>query len=66
MAWIVVSRTGLVTKGEGEVGMMVASVEIVMFSLDPNSMFVEGYIMGNRVFVGAIKFSEFNMRTESR
>ena len=52
MAWIVVSRTALVTKGEGELFMVVASVEIVIFSLEPDSVFVEGGIRRNRVLLG--------------
>ena len=34
MAWIMVSSIYLVTKGECEVGIVVASLDIVMFSLD--------------------------------
>ena len=65
MAWIVVSSTALVTKVEGKVWMVVASVEIVMSSLEMENVFVEGYIMGNIFFVGPVDFSEFNRRTES-
>ena len=65
MAWIVVSSTALVTKVEGKVWMVVASVEIVMSSLEMENVFVEGYIMGNIFFVGPVDFSEFNRRTKS-
>ena len=39
-----------IQKGGCEVGMMVASAEIVMFSLDPDHVLVEGDITGNAVF----------------
>ena len=43
------SIISLVTTGEGVVGMLVDSVEGEMFSLDLDSLFVEGYIMSNKV-----------------
>ena len=52
MAWIVVSRIYLYTNGEGEVGMVVSSVDIVMFSFDPDCIFVEGEITRNKVSLG--------------
>ena len=66
MACIEVSRTALVTTGKGKVGMVVASVDIVMFSLDPDHVFLEGDIMRNRVSIGFVDGSEFGRRTESR
>ena len=66
MAWIDVSITDLVTTGEGDKLMVVASVEIVIFSLDMDGMFVEGDIMRNRVFLGILDFSSFNRRKYSR
>ena len=38
------------TNGCGDLGIVVASVDIVMFSLDPDRVFVEGYILTNIVF----------------
>ena len=58
------SITDLVTTGEGDKLMVVASVEIVIFSLDMDGMFVEGDIMRNRVFVGIVDCSEFSRRIE--
>ena len=40
MDCIVVSRMYLVTKGEGEAGIVVDSVEIVIFSMDPDWVLV--------------------------
>ena len=36
-----------------------ASVDVVMFSLDPDHVFVEGYIMRNKVFVGLVDCSGY-------
>ena len=52
MDWIIESRTPLVTTCEGEVGMVVSSVDIVMFSFDPDCIFVEGEITRNKVSLG--------------
>ena len=38
--------------------MVVASVEIVRFSVEQNRMLVEGYIIRNKEFVGLVKCSE--------
>ena len=64
MACIVVSRITLVLKVEGEVGILLASVEILMFSLDMDSVFVEGYIMRDGYFVGVLDCSESHRITE--
>ena len=42
----------LYKNGESGVGMVVASVEIIMFSLDLDYVFVEGEITGNKVLLG--------------
>ena len=60
-----VSRRDFDRHCDGEVVLVVASVERVMFSLDTNNVFVEGYITRNRVFVGLADCYEFNRRTES-
>ena len=54
MACIEVSRTALVTTGKGKVGMVVASVDIVMFSVDSGFMLLYVDIMRNKVFVGLV------------
>ena len=41
MACIVVSRTVLVVKGEGDAGIVVATVEILMFPVNLNFVLVE-------------------------
>ena len=38
------------TNGNGYVGIVVASVDIVMLSMAPGCVFMEGYIMGNLGF----------------
>ena len=45
--------------------MVVASVEIVMFSLDLGCVLVDGDIIRNKVFIGLIDCSETDRRTES-
>ena len=47
MAWIEVSRIDLVATGELKVAMLVDPVNIVMVSLDPTRVFVEGDITRN-------------------
>ena len=48
--------------GEGDVGIVLASVDIVMFSLDPDRLFVEGYILTNRFFWACRLLFFFNTR----
>ena len=47
MSWIVVLSAALFTKGEGEAGRVVDSAEIVILSVDPDCVLLEGYIMRN-------------------
>ena len=54
------------TNGEGEVRMVVAPVDIVMFSVEPYHVLVEGDTMRNKVFVGILYCSENDRRIESR
>ena len=51
-------------KVEGE--LRITSVDIVLISLDPYHVFVEGYIMSDRVFVGVVDFYEFNREKYSQ
>ena len=44
--------------------MVVASVEIVMFSADPDCVFMEGDIMRSKCFVGLVYCSEIHRRTD--
>ena len=48
----VVSRQAWVIKDEGDSGMVVASVEIVSFSVEPDHVLVEGDIVRNKYFGG--------------
>ena len=66
MAWILVSRTALVTKCEGRSGMVVDSVELLMFKVYSYRVLVEGDIMRNKVFVWLVDCSGIDRRTESR
>ena len=45
--------------------MLVDSLEIVVLSVDPDHVFVEGCIIRNEVFVSLVYFSEMNRRTEA-
>ena len=60
------TRKALSETGEGKVGLVVASVEIVMFSLDTDYVFVEGDIKRSRVFVEIVDYFELDRRKESR
>ena len=60
------SSTALVKTVEGRVVMVVASVEIFVFSLEMYFVFVEGYIIGNIVVIGLLDFYVFDRRTASR
>ena len=51
MDWIIYSRTYLVTTGENEPGIFVDSVYMVMFSVDPYRVLIEGDIMRTNVFL---------------
>ena len=57
MDWIVMSRTALVPTVKVEVLMVVALLEIVMFSVGTYYVLVDGYIMRNIFFVGLVDFS---------
>ena len=45
--------------------MIVDSVNILMFSVEPYCVLVEEDIMENEVFVGIVDFSKIDRRTES-
>ena len=45
------------TNGDGDVGIVVASVDILMFSLYPDRVLLEGDIMMNIGFSGLVDFS---------
>ena len=49
MDWILVSREDLSATGEGEVVMVVDSVDIVMFSVETYCVIVEGYMIRNNL-----------------
>ena len=59
MAWIEVSRIDLVATGELKVAMLADPVNIVMVSLDPTRVFVEGDITSDIFFVGLVGCSFF-------
>ena len=66
MACIVVLSTSLVKTCVGEVVMLLASLEIVVFSVNPHHVLLEGDIMSNGFFGGIVYFSEFDRIIESR
>ena len=51
ISWILLSNKYIDINGEGDVGIVVPSVDRVMFSLEPNYVFVEGYITKNIVLL---------------
>ena len=64
MAWIVVPKTYLVTRGKCDVVMAMDSVEMLMFSLDMYCVLVEGEI--TRIVFGLVDYFEINRITESQ
>ena len=42
--------------------MFVASVQIVVFPVDPDCVLVEEYIVRNKVFVGVLYYFEIDIR----
>ena len=54
MAWILVSMRALVAKVQGKVGMVVDSLDILMFSVDPDCFLVKGETTKNKVVVGRV------------
>ena len=57
------SRKYFEINGEGLGKVVVASVQIVSFSVDPDCVLVEGYIMWNNFFVMIVYCSENNRIT---
>ena len=52
--FIVVTRQVWVRQGEGELGLVVTSVDMVMFSMDPERVLVDGDIVRNKDWVGLV------------
>ena len=59
MAWILLSKYYLDTKGGGGLVIVGGSVDEVFFSLETDRVFVEGYIMRDIYFLGIIYCSVF-------
>ena len=53
------SRSALDKNGKGDVGFFLVSVEMVMFLLYPDRVFVEGDTVSNIGFVALVDFSVF-------
>ena len=66
MAWSVFSKLYFDTNGKGGVGMVVALVDIVMFSVNSGFVLVYVDIMRNKVFVGLLYWFAINRITESQ